>query len=80
MDILNASFALFSSEKEGEQAGADDLVPALTYAIIKAKPDRLLQSMKFIKDYGMQTVDPASKDAYSITTFEIAVEDIKNTY
>ncbi len=73
--IVNNSFSLFSSAKEGQVACADDMPLIFPYIVVKAGIDRLLRHIKFIKIFEYKELMNGEK-AYVLNKLEISTKII----
>ena len=48
---MTAPDELRNAHKDGSQPGADDLVPMLTYVVIRARPPYLVSNVRYIERY-----------------------------
>ena len=70
--MVNSIFSLFTSDKEGLAASADDLLTVLPYIIVKSGIKQLLQQHRFISIfiYG----DRADKSGFALTNLQACSE------
>lgn len=73
--IVNNSFSLFSSPKEGQVACADDMLLIFPYIVVKAKIHKLLRHIKFIKIFEYKELMNGEK-AYVLNKLEISTKII----
>lgn len=73
--IVNNSFSLFSSPKEGQVACADDMLLIFPYIVVKARINRLLRHIKFIKIFEYKELQNGEK-AYVLNKLEISTKII----
>lgn len=73
--IVNNSFSLFSSSKEGQVACADDMLLIFPYIVVKAEIRRLLRHIKFIKIFEYKELMNGEK-AYVLNKLEISTKII----
>ena len=73
--IVNNSFSLFSSSKEGQVAWADDMLLIFPYIVVKAEIRRLLRHIKFIKIFEYKELMNGEK-AYVLNKLEISTKII----
>eukprot|EP00347_Sterkiella_histriomuscorum_P018883 403343810 len=70
--LIDSSFSLFSTEEGINTACADDMLQIFPYIILKAKIERLIAHINYIKifDYNKQYMDAS---AYSFNKLEISI-------
>ena len=73
--IVNNSFSLFTSSKENLAASADDMLSIFPYIVVKAKINRLLRQIKFIKIFEYKELNGSEKE-YVFKKLEISVRII----
>jgi len=73
--IVNNSFSLFASPKEGQVACADDMLLIFPYIVVKAQINRLLRHIKFIKIFEYKELTGGEK-AYVLNKLEICTRII----
>ena len=74
--IVNNSFSLFSNQKEGQAATADDMLIIFPYIVVKANIHCLLRHIKFIKLFEYKDL-MNGETSYALNKLEISVEIIK---
>ena len=73
--IMNNSFSLFTSHKEGVTAAADDILLIFPYIIVKAQVKNLLRHIKFIKTFEYQELMSGEK-SYVLNKLDISIKII----
>ena len=66
---------MFTSDKEGEAASADDILQIFPYIVLKAEIKRLIQHIKFIKMFEYAELLNGEK-AYVLNKLEISTRII----
>ena len=73
--IVNNSFSLFTSHKEGTVAAADDMLLIFPYIVVKAQIKNLLRHIKFIRIFEYKELLSGEK-SYVFNKLEISTKII----
>lgn len=73
--IVNNSFSLFSSPKDDQAASADDILLIFPYIVVKAKINKLIRHIKFIRMFEYKELLVAEKQ-FVLSKLEISTKII----